>query len=111
VQISGIAKSDSATDIGVLQLTGVISTHQYLELSCQFSEIIQLRNIDLVDFRRAPGLLWHLVCDKGLVLFERQPGIFANFRLYAWNLYQDERTATRRLDREAIQTARKSFFP
>jgi len=110
-QITGHASSHSDTDIGILQRSGVLPIKQYLDLCYHLSQIIQPSNIDLVDFRRVPGLLRHLACEKGKVLFESAPGIYANFRLYAWNLYQDECTAIRRHDREAIQTALRSFSP
>ena len=110
-QVTGHAGPNSDTDIGVLQRTGRIPTDQYVDLSYQLSQIIRPGDIDLVDFRRVPGLLRHLACKTGVVLFEGEPGTFANFRLLAWNLYQDERTAIRRHDREAIQTALRSFSP
>ncbi|MBI3761678.1 MAG: nucleotidyltransferase domain-containing protein [Chloroflexi bacterium] len=102
---TGKTHQHSDIDIGVLRRGGPVPTDQVLDLDFKLSQIIKPGEVDIVDLRRASGLLRHTACEKGVLLYERAPGLFAGFRVRAWNLYQDERLAIRRYDSDAIRIA------
>lgn len=109
-QASGHTHADSDVDVGVLRWGSLIPSADYLEIYQGLSEIIRYGDLDLVDLNRVPGLLKHIACERGLVLYESRPGIFAHFRVLAWNIYQDERIQIRRHDAEAIKNALRSLI-
>lgn len=106
---SGQTHADSDTDVGVLRRKGTLPSREYVQLYGRISEIIKPGEIDLVDLRKVPGLLKHLACERGQVLYESEPGVFAAFRVLAWNIYQDERVQIRRHDSESIRIALESL--
>ena len=108
-QASGLTHPESDLDLGILRYGNVIPSKDYLDLYHAFAEILPPVELDLVDLGRVPGLLKHLACERGLVLYESEPGIFARFRVLAWNLYQDERIQIRCHDARAIQVALRSL--
>jgi len=60
-------------------------------------------DVDLVDLRRAPGLLQHQAGTHGRALYEDQPGRFNVYRVLAWRLYLDEAYQCRRHDARYIR--------
>ena len=100
---------ESDTDIAVLGRHGPMPADRMIDLPFRLSEVIKPGEIDLVDLERASGLLRHVACEQGLLLFEASPGLFAQFRLRAWNMYQDERIQIRRHDSAAIRAALRSL--
>lgn len=108
-RVTGQTHQASDTDIGVLRRGGPVPLDQVLNLDYRLSQIIKPGEVDVVDLCRVSGLLRHIACEKGALLYERAPGLLADFRVRAWNLYQDERLAIRRYDAEAIRIALQSF--
>ena len=56
-------------------------------LLADLADLLKVDRIDLVDLARAGALLRHRVAADGVVLFEREPGVFQRFRLdavHAW---------------------------
>jgi predicted nucleotidyltransferase len=103
---TGTTHAESDTDVGVVVAEyGKLSPAQLLELQFRLSQVIKPGQIDLVDLGRASGLLRHIACEKGRLLFEGKPGAFARFRVQAWNQFQDERMQIRRFDSEALRIA------
>ncbi len=110
-RVTGHTHRESDTDIGIWRRAGPLPWKQFSELYHRLAEILPPDQIelDLVDLWRVPGLLRHIACEQGQLLYEVAPGAFASFRVLAWNLYQDERLAIRRHDPEAIQVALRTF--
>jgi len=110
-RVTGHTHPKSDTDMAVWRPTGGLPWKQFSELYHRLSEILPpgQNELDLVDLHHVPGLLKHIVCEQGQLLYEATPGAFANFRVLAWNLYQGERLALRRYDAEAIRIALRSF--
>jgi hypothetical protein len=110
-RVTGHTHRESDTDIGIWRQTGSLPWKQFSELYHRLAEILPLDQIelDLVDLWHVPGLLRHIACEQGQLLYEAAPGAFAHFRVLAWNMYQDERLAIRRHDPEAIRVALRSF--
>jgi len=106
---TGRVHPDSDTDIGVLGSKGALPTRKFLDLDSRLNQALGPGELDLVDLRRVPGLLRHAAAEKAIILYEAEPGVFAKFRVLAWNLYQDERISIRRHDSAAIRIALESF--
>jgi predicted nucleotidyltransferase len=105
----GEIHAESDTDVGVLVAEhGILSPAKLLDLQYRLSQVIKPGQIDLADLERASGLLKHIACEKGILLYEAQPGTFARYRVRAWNQFQDERIQIRRFDSEAISIALRS---
>jgi predicted nucleotidyltransferase len=56
--------------------------------------------VDVVDLSRASYLLQQVVATEGVVLFERQPGMFAAFRSRASRQWADWSRRQTKLERE-----------
>ena len=97
------ARPDSDSDVGVLHRTGIVPANRFLDLAVRLGDATGLPDIDLVDLRRAPGLLQHQAGTHGKALFEDEPGRFNVFRVTAWKLYLDEAFEFRRLDADYIR--------
>lgn len=108
-QATGRAHRDSDTDIGLLGSKSVLPARKFLDLESRLYQVLQPGELDLVDLRRVSGLLRHAAAEQGIVLYEASSGVFARFRVLAWNLYQDERISIRRHDSAAIRIALESL--
>jgi predicted nucleotidyltransferase len=110
-RVTGHTRPDSDTDLGVWRVAGSLPWKQYSELYRRLADLLPpgQGELDLVDLQHVPGLLKHIACEQGELLYEAAPGAFARFRVLAWNLYQDERLSIRRHDSEAIRNALRSF--
>ena len=92
-------------DVGFVRPGGRLTLNETAALQTSLEPFLPAGDLDLVDLRRVPGLLRHLTCERGRLLYERTPAVFAAFRVLAWNLYQDERIELRRHDSEGIKQA------
>jgi hypothetical protein len=112
-RVSGHARPDSDSDIGVWRRAGSLPWKQFSELYGRLAVLLPPGQgaLDLVDLGRVSGLLKHIACEHGQVLFAASPEAFNHFRVLAWNLYQDERLALRRYDSEAIRIALRRLAP
>lgn len=104
-QVSGSTHAESDIDLGFVKPREPLSLDARRRLEDGLARVLGSRELDLVDLRRVPGLVRHLACERGAVLFETRSGLFEAFRVLAWNLYQDERIAIRRHDAEGLRRA------
>lgn len=102
---TGQTHAQSDIDVGFVQARGALMFAEHGKLYAQLEPLLPRGELDLVDLRRVPGLLRHLACERGRLLFEAIPGAFARFRVLAWNIYQDERIQIRRFDSEGLRLA------
>jgi len=99
----GIERADSDTDVGVLRREGLVPSERFLSLAGRLTGVLGMSDVDLVDLRRASGLLQHQVGTHGRALFEDEPGRFNLFRVHAWKLYLDEMYLCRRHDKRFVR--------
>jgi predicted nucleotidyltransferase len=99
----GDARPDSDSDVGVLRSTGLVPAERFLDLAVRLGNATGLPDIDLVDLRRASGLLQHQAGTHGRPLFEDEGGRFNVFRVAAWKRHLDEAVDFRRLDADYIR--------
>lgn len=60
-----------------------------LALMASLAEVLKCDDVDVVDLRRASGLLRFRVAREGLLVFEAAPGIFDRFRFAAARFWFD----------------------
>jgi predicted nucleotidyltransferase len=71
---------------------------QLLDLTARFkieTDITQLlgrTDIEFVDLQRVSPTMKKIVADEGIVLYERLPGTFVSFCVYAFKLYVETRS-------------------
>jgi predicted nucleotidyltransferase len=61
----------------------------YLQLMGDLSAFFQYDKLDLIDLKRASGLLKYEIADKGRLLFHSKEGFFERYRLYCLRYYYD----------------------
>lgn len=81
----GQARLDSDYDIAV-QLDGAADL---ITLTNGVVQLLGVTDVDLVDLRRASSLLLMQVATSGMVLYEREPGLFRRFQSLAYRRYWD----------------------
>jgi len=102
---TGHAQEASDIDIGFTRSAAPLGLRELGQLEESLRSWLPKGEIDLVDLGRAPGLLRHLACERGRLLYEDRPGRFEEFRVLAFNVYQDERIQLRRHDSEGLRVA------
>jgi predicted nucleotidyltransferase len=81
----GKAHGQSDMDIGFLFDTPV----DVVELTNHVSRLLGDDNIDVVDLRQASPLLRYGAAKNGIVLYEREPGLFGQFFSLSYRIYID----------------------
>lgn len=104
-QATGHVHSTSDVDVGYVRGGEALSLRRWQELAGRLEPLLPEGQIDLVDLRRVPGLLRHLACERGRLLYEARAGAFNEFRVLSWNIYQDERIQLRRHDADGLRRA------
>ena len=85
-QASGRTHQKSDVDIGY-------TSPQFIELDTRFDIINEFRDIlkrddiEFVDLSRISPVMKKIIADEGVVLYEREPGMFVSFQMYAFKLY------------------------
>ena len=79
----GGAGTESDYDIAV-QLDGAADL---IALTNEVTQLLGVTDVDLVDLRRANSLLLMHVATSGVVLHEREPGLFRRFQSLAYRRY------------------------
>ena len=77
----GKARPNSDVDIG---FKGNIDFQASLQLAVDLSEILKTDHVDLVDMSTASPLIQYLASHEGILLYEKENGIFADFKIYAF---------------------------
>lgn len=84
----GTARSDSDLDIGVLFKGG---GPDECCLAGKIGRLLDCRDMDIVNLRRASAILSFAAVSKGILLYERSPGKFNDFYSLAFRKYMDDR--------------------
>lgn len=64
-----------------------LNLNEEAKLIIELSPIFKSENIDLVNLKKAPPLLFYAITKECQVLFESKPLIFASLRAYAFKKY------------------------
>lgn len=84
-RVKGEVRSKSDYDIAV-QLDRVADL---IALANEAMQLLGTTDVDLADLRRASSLLLMQVATSGVVLYEREPGLFHRFQSLAYRRYWD----------------------
>lgn len=76
-----------------------------LSLTNRVVRLLRSDNVDVVDLRRAGPLLNMSAVRKGILLYEREPGIYSEFCSLAFRMYADTKKF-----RDARETVIKRFL-
>ena len=76
-----------------------------LSLTNKIIQLLHTDHIDVIDLRRASPLLKFSIMKHGMLIYEREPGIFNEFYSLAFRMYVD----TKKL-RDAQTTAIRDFL-
>ena len=90
---------------------GLVDAEDFLDLAFALSQAVDCGNVDLVDLRRASGLLKYEAARTEKVLYQARSGSFARFRVLAWKIYQDERYDLYRFDPIYIERSLERLLP
>jgi predicted nucleotidyltransferase len=82
----GEERKGSDTDIAVFAGKKK-DVREISEMQIEFSETFHIKDIELVDISGKAPLFLKQVSDDGKVLYERKPGIFDEFQIYAFKRY------------------------
>lgn len=82
----GEAHPRSDTDIAVFAGEKK-SLRELSEMQIEFAEMFRIKNPELVDLSGMAPLFLKQVADDGKILYERKPGIFDEFQIYAFKRY------------------------
>ena len=77
----GKIRQNSDIDIGFM---GKIDFQEELNLAGVVSDLLQTNHLDLVNLNRASPFLGNLASREALLVYEKQKGIFADFRTYVF---------------------------
>jgi hypothetical protein len=98
---SGKAHGKSDIDLG-FQFDSPVDV---VELTNRATRLMGRDDVDVVDLRRASPLLRYAAAQKGIVLYEREPGLFTRFYSLSYRMYVD----TKKL-RDARDTTIRRFL-
>lgn len=81
-QASGKTHSKSDTDIAFLA-EKKISLREIAKMNFELSQEIKIGNIEMVQLNGAQPFLLKQVAEKSILLYEKEPSLFAQFKIYA----------------------------
>jgi len=85
-KISEKTHKESDFDVAYLSKKD-LNLEEESRLIIEFSPIFRSENIDLVNLKKSPPLLFYAVFKNCQVLYEREPFTFASLRSYAFKKY------------------------
>lgn len=85
-KVSGGAYKESDFDVAYLSKKD-LTLEEEAKLIVELSPVFRSENIDLVNLRKAPPLLFYAVFKNCQLLYEKTPSIFAALRAYAFKKY------------------------
>jgi uncharacterized protein len=81
-QASGKTHSKSDTDIAFL-VEKKISLREIAKMTFELSQEIKMGNIEMTQLNGAQPFLLKQVAEKSILLYEKEPSLFAQFKIYA----------------------------
>ncbi len=85
-QATGRTHPKSDVDIGYTA-PQTLGFKARFEITNEISSLLQRDDVEFVDLRRISPVMKKIIADEGIALYERIPGMFVLFRMYAFKLY------------------------
>lgn len=89
-RVGGKASPESDFDVAYLSVKD-LDLSQEARLMVDLAPVFRSENIDLVNLRKAPPLLFYAVTSKCQVMYEKDPLIFPTMRAYSFKKYVETR--------------------
>lgn len=89
-QVRGKTHRESDIDIGVFA-DRLLGPMEVARLYTDLTQEAQMGNIEVVDLKNAPPLLLRNVARQSILLYEREPHLFARMKLYFIKLFFETR--------------------
>lgn len=89
-QATGKTHSQSDVDFGFLAEKNM-SLGDIAKMQFEFSQEIGIKNLELLDLKTAPPLLLKQVAQKSILLYEKEPSLFAGFKIYCLKRFMEAR--------------------
>lgn len=89
-QARGEAKKGSDIDIAILAPKR-LTEEEIIYLNYEFTNILPIDRVDLVDLHGAPPLLMKQIADSAEIIYNINSYDFQNFQIYAAKLYAEAR--------------------
>jgi len=83
-------KRESDIDIAILA-SKKLSEKDMVYLNFEFTNILPIDRVDLVDIHGAPPLLMKQIADSAKVVYQKTSGEYPGFLIYADRLYREAR--------------------
>jgi len=96
-QVSGRTHRESDVDIGVLA-EKTLGFMESAKLELEFTRALKMARLQLVDLRTVPPLFLKHVALGSVLLYEREPREYHNFKIYALMQYFETRPLLRLRD-------------
>lgn len=106
----GEERGGSDTDIAVFAGEKK-SVRELSEMQIEFTEAFRVKNPEIVDLSGRAPLFLKQVADDGKVLYERKPGIFDEFQIYAFKRYVEAKPLFALRREFTAQFIRSHAFP
>jgi len=89
-QATGATHAGSDTDIAFFSERPK-NMREIAEMQMEFSTAFRIKNLELVDLAGKTPLFLKQVADEGVKLYEKDPSVFDEFRIYAFKRYVEAR--------------------
>jgi predicted nucleotidyltransferase len=89
-QVTGKTHPKSDIDLAFIS-EKPISPMEIAKMQTEFSEELGLKNIEMIALNGAHPLLLKQVAQKSIVLFEKEPSLFSQFKIYAIKRYMESK--------------------
>lgn len=89
-QVSGKTHKRSDYDLGFISKQ-YKNLGELVKMEYEISEVLKIGKIDLIDLKKAPPLLMKSVADNSLLLYQKEPTLYARFKIYASKLFVEAR--------------------
>lgn len=89
-QVSGKTHKKSDYDLGFVSKQ-YKNLRELVKMEYEISEILKVGKIDLVDLKKASPILMKSVTDNSILLYQKEPTLYARFKIYALKLFIEAR--------------------
>lgn len=85
-QATGKTHPKSDVDIGYVSSES-FELNTLFKIENDLSLLLQRDDVEVVNLRRISPVMKKIIADEGVLLYEKKPGTFIGYRMYAFKLY------------------------
>ena len=103
-QATGAVHAKSDVDIGIIRREK-ISFDEKMKILGEFYDIFKRDDVEVVDFDNVSPTLMREVVEEGKLLYEKEEGIFLNWKIYAIKIWLETKWLRDLRDKSLIRWA------